>query len=164
MNVLRVNIAQTTDITLHSKLEIVEDISVDLEQFSRLCRLGNFAAAKYHFMKNLHDHVDNLYVRVQYMQMLLESGDYKTLNSMKPISKSMFSGHKVLYRNYTNVMDGAMLHDNKSFPNVSNGRDWEALKKRYMTSDNNCSSTEVRNTNLWSLKCWTDVLRFNHSP
>jgi hypothetical protein len=155
--VLRVNIAQTTDITLHSELEIVEDISVDLEEFSRLCRIGNFAVAKYHFMKSLYDHKDNLHVSVQYVQMLLESGDYKTLNSMEPVSKSMFSGHKALYRNYTNVMHGAMLHDNKSFPKVSYRRDLEAFNKRHMTNNDDCSSTEVRHTLLWSLRCWTDI-------
>jgi hypothetical protein len=153
---LRVHVAQTTDITLHSKLDMVEDISVDLEHFSRLCRLGNFAAAKYHFMKYFQDHNDNLYVHVQYIQMLLESGDYKTLNSMEPIPKSMFSRHEALYRNYKNVMLAAMLRNNTSLPNVSDRRNWEVFHKLYVASNNTYSSTEVGHTILWSLRCLTD--------
>jgi hypothetical protein len=143
---MRWNLAHKTDITLHSNLEVAEDMSVELEQFSLLCRLGNFAAAKHHFATALHDHKNNLYVHVQYVHMLLQSGDYKTINSMESISKSMFSGHGALGRNYNLMRHAAMIRGDKSFSKRSFIRVWGNYHQRYMDCDNKCSSTEVRLT------------------
>jgi hypothetical protein len=153
---MRWNLAQATDVTLHSGLDVAEDVSVELEQFSLLCRLGNFAAAKHHFAKNLYEHKDNLYIHVQYIHMLLESGDYKSLNAMKLISKSQFAGHKALWQNYKLMRHAAMIRVDKSFPKRSLIHVWERYHRRYMRSNNKCSSTEVRAMTLCFLTTLSD--------
>jgi hypothetical protein len=78
------NASETTDITLHIQLETIDDLSDDLEEFSRFCRLGDFANAKQHFVNHLGDHMQNPYVCVHYAHMLYDSGDYKKLQSLEP--------------------------------------------------------------------------------
>jgi hypothetical protein len=133
---MRWNIAQKTDVTLHSELDVTEDISVDLENLSRLARLGNFAAAKYHFTKDLSDHQDNLYVHIQYAQMLFESGNYKSLNSFKPISDSMISRHGSLGRNYKSIMHAAKLRSDRLTSNTIANQERDAFYEGYLGTAN----------------------------
>lgn len=64
------------DASVHLELLITDDHETELEEFCRLQRLGNFAAAEEYFKDNLETYLNNPYVFVQYGQMLLEKGDY----------------------------------------------------------------------------------------
>lgn len=100
------NLSRATDLTLHLELDVSDDIDADLEAFSRLCRLGNFTAAKQKFKESLMDQQRNPYVLVQYAQMLLDSGDYKNLMALKTppeieaISSTANFDHDILQCNW----------------------------------------------------------------
>ncbi|ORY69651.1 uncharacterized protein BCR38DRAFT_89613 [Pseudomassariella vexata] len=77
------NPSQTTNITVHLDMDVEHDLDGSLEEFARLIRLGNFAAAKEFFADNLEEHMDKPYVLVQYAEMLLEQGDYKAIAELE---------------------------------------------------------------------------------
>ncbi|KAK3330863.1 hypothetical protein B0H66DRAFT_528204 [Apodospora peruviana] len=95
------------DITVKLRLPIEEDFQPDLEAFCRLRRLGRFKDANDHFEAKL-KHLSTVpYVLVHYAEMLLASGDYKSLRSLShrykynssrtealSILKSNFSAHR----------------------------------------------------------------------
>lgn len=72
------------DITVHLKLPVIDDIEAELEEFSILRRLGNFKAARSYFKEKLGNYRKVPYVFVQYAQMLLDAGDFKTLSKLRP--------------------------------------------------------------------------------
>ncbi|KAF4585884.1 putative kinetoplast-associated protein kap-like protein [Ophiocordyceps camponoti-floridani] len=74
------------DVTVHLDLPICDDFSAELEQFACLVRFGDFRAANDYFEEQLADYRIHPYVFVQYAEMLLEMGDYKTLGLLKPES------------------------------------------------------------------------------
>ncbi|UNI20224.1 hypothetical protein JDV02_006330 [Purpureocillium takamizusanense] len=74
------------DVTTHIDLPIFDDIGDELEDFSRLMRIGNFQAAKSYFEANLADHQAQPFVFVQYAEMLLEMSDYKSFGALNPHS------------------------------------------------------------------------------
>ncbi|RFU35427.1 hypothetical protein B7463_g893, partial [Scytalidium lignicola] len=67
------------DTTVHLELDIEEDLETQLEEFSRLKRLGHFKAAEHYFQTNLHDYIDIPLVTVEYADMLFQQGAYKHL-------------------------------------------------------------------------------------
>ncbi|KAI1075627.1 hypothetical protein F5B20DRAFT_374991 [Whalleya microplaca] len=84
------------DLTIHLDLDIQEDLGELADELSRLCRLGHFATAKQFFVANLQNHLDRPYVLIQYVDMLLQQGDYKAA---------------------TQVRDNAIQNLEKEFPN-----------------------------------------------
>lgn len=84
------NSTSTRDLTVHLDLELSQDIDNELEEFSRLSRIGNFASAESFFDLHLRSHLSNPYLFVQYADMLLEKGDYKALVSID--DSSVFVG------------------------------------------------------------------------
>lgn len=64
------------------ELDVTQDLELDLDEFCRLGRLGNFHHAKQFFRDNLEQDMDDPYVFVQYAQMLLEMGDYKNIKAL----------------------------------------------------------------------------------
>lgn len=74
----------TRDITVHVKLPVIDDIELELEEFSIFRRLGNFKAAKSYFKEKLVNYRHVPYVFVQYAQMLLDAGDFKALSRLQP--------------------------------------------------------------------------------
>ncbi|KAH6885311.1 hypothetical protein B0T10DRAFT_576960 [Thelonectria olida] len=72
------------DVTVHLELPISDDFGDELEEFSRLKRLGNFRAAIGYFEENLEDYQTHPYIFVQYAETLLEMGDYKSFGLLKP--------------------------------------------------------------------------------
>ncbi|KAI0127470.1 hypothetical protein BJ170DRAFT_373681 [Xylariales sp. AK1849] len=73
------NPSRTTDLTVHLEFGIQDDLEDDMEEFSRLYRLGNFTAARRFFADNLETHLEKPYVLVQYCEMLLQQGDYRAM-------------------------------------------------------------------------------------
>lgn len=64
------------------ELDITQDLELDLDEFCYLSRLGHFHQAKQFFRDNLEQHMGDPYVFVQYAQMLLEMGDYKSVKAL----------------------------------------------------------------------------------
>lgn len=73
------NSTNTRDLTIHLDLELTRDIDDEIEEFSRLSRLGNYASAESFFDLNLRAHFSTPSLFVQYADMLLEKGDFKAL-------------------------------------------------------------------------------------
>jgi hypothetical protein len=70
------------DMSIRLELDMEEDWDDDLEEFCRLSRLGLINDAKEHFRSTL-EHVSTIpYIRVQYAEMLLFSGDYKGFHNL----------------------------------------------------------------------------------
>lgn len=90
---------ETRDHTVHLELEMVEDFDEELEEFNRLVRFGSFATAKSFFDLHLKAHISDPYVFVQYAEMLLEKGDFKSLSAID--SSSIFDEHYSLGNLYT---------------------------------------------------------------
>lgn len=77
------HLANTNDVTVQIDLDVFEDIEDELEEFSRLSRIGSFAYAESYFDLHLRTHfLDNPFLFVQYADMLLEKGDYRSLMSL----------------------------------------------------------------------------------
>lgn len=72
------------DVTVHLELPIHDDLDDELEEFSRLKRMGDFRAAKNFFDGCLREHHDHPYVFIQYAEMLLAMGDYGAFESLNP--------------------------------------------------------------------------------
>ncbi|KAI1409588.1 hypothetical protein F5Y13DRAFT_203258 [Hypoxylon sp. FL1857] len=71
--------SHATDITVHLKMPLQEDLSEIFEELCRLQRLGDFASARRWFTENLQEYLDNPQIIIGYAEMLLEQGDYKAL-------------------------------------------------------------------------------------
>jgi len=76
------NSVDARDVTVHLELDVTEDFDEELEEFNRLGRLGDFRGAKKFFDKSLRSHVNNPAVFVQYAEMLLEMGDYRSISRL----------------------------------------------------------------------------------
>lgn len=75
--------ANTSDVTVHIDLDLFQDIEDELEEFSRLSRIGSFAYAESYFDLHLRAHLpNNPSLFVQYADMLFEKGDWKALMSL----------------------------------------------------------------------------------
>lgn len=73
----------SSDLTVHLKLPVQENVEDILEELCRLQRLGHFTSAKQFFDNNLRDgYSRNPYVLIGYAEMLLEQGDYNTLSEI----------------------------------------------------------------------------------
>jgi hypothetical protein len=72
------------DFTVHLDFPVFEDCDKQLEDLSYLRRLGRFHAAKGHFNNFLRDHLSHPYVFVQYADLLLDMGDYKSFEQLDP--------------------------------------------------------------------------------
>lgn len=72
--------ADARDLTVHLELHLFRDIDEELEEFNRLARMGNCAAAESFFESQLKEHMSSdPSIFVQYAEMLLEKGDFKSL-------------------------------------------------------------------------------------
>ena len=71
--------ATTKDVTVHLEVDVFADIDDELEHLNRCMRIGDFRSAKTLFHNHLQAHSHEPSVFVQYAEMLLEMGDYKSL-------------------------------------------------------------------------------------
>ena len=71
------------DLTIHFELDIGVNLQQEIESFSKLCRFGDFRAARLYFDNNLREYIGSPYLFLCYAQMLLEMGDYKNLSALE---------------------------------------------------------------------------------
>ncbi|KAI1824787.1 hypothetical protein F4861DRAFT_538622 [Xylaria intraflava] len=64
-------------------MDLEEDVEGQLNEMSRLSRLGHFSSAKRLFDENLQHRMDDPYVLVQYADLLLHQGDFKGVTLLK---------------------------------------------------------------------------------
>ncbi|KAF5581504.1 hypothetical protein FPANT_8892 [Fusarium pseudoanthophilum] len=76
------NNIHSKDTTVHLELDIVNDLDHELEEFNRLVRQGLFTSAQSFFDKYLATQKSNPWIFVQYAEMLIEMGDYKSFNDL----------------------------------------------------------------------------------
>lgn len=69
----------SNDLTVHLDLDVQDDLDDSLEEFSRLCRFGDFASASQFFAANLQSYLSNPYVLVHYAEMLVQQGEYQSI-------------------------------------------------------------------------------------
>ncbi|KAI0098796.1 hypothetical protein GGR51DRAFT_537471 [Nemania sp. FL0031] len=80
--------SSNTGVTIHLGLKLYDDLDERLEQLAYLSRLGHFDVARKFYAENLQDRADMLYVRMQYVELLLSQGDYKALEQQNgPIGR-----------------------------------------------------------------------------
>ncbi|KAL6704377.1 hypothetical protein ACN47E_008229 [Coniothyrium glycines] len=147
-NMVRCDISQTTDITLHAHMETGKDISTELDNFSRLHRTGCFMSARKRFEKTLSKHVDNAYIYVQYAHLLYESGDYRALNALKPPPEMRPHQFQALARNLSSLKRASLLHTTEAETREEYAYDFYTSRSQYVKSENKCSSTELQSVLL----------------
>lgn len=80
--------SSTRDTTVHFQMDIQEDVESQLEEFSRLKRLGHFAAAEQYFQNYLAHFLPLRPVVNEYAEMLLEQGAYR--RALEFLSRDLF--------------------------------------------------------------------------
>lgn len=144
------HISQNVDMTVHIQLETKDDISEDLEKFSRLCRIGHFNAAKQYFSKFLKEHETNPLVSVQYAQMLFDSRNYRELNDYEPLTEFAAIPEGALQRNWALLKSSSMYRSYYALDfrkyEARCHECWEA----YLQAEDKCSSTEVSRQSVFS--------------
>jgi hypothetical protein len=78
------DVANAKDVTVHLSFPVSHDHDAEIEDFSRFRRLGNFEAAKELFQRTFDGQLKNPYMFVQYAEMLLDMGDYKSFALLDP--------------------------------------------------------------------------------
>ncbi|KAK0671173.1 hypothetical protein QBC41DRAFT_386669 [Cercophora samala] len=73
----------TKNMTVRLEFDIEEDWDSDLEEFCRLRRLGRFRDAEEYFRRNLERYGTIPYIRVQYAEMLVSSGNFKLFRDLR---------------------------------------------------------------------------------
>lgn len=73
------NSVETKNLSVQVGHDLSHDLSDELETLNCFSRTGNFSLAKEFFDSHLEDHADDPAVFVQYGEMLLEQGDFKSL-------------------------------------------------------------------------------------
>ncbi|KAK1704434.1 hypothetical protein BDP67DRAFT_583810 [Colletotrichum lupini] len=77
---LQINPQNPQDVTILTEFDVTDDLEEDLEEYSRLVRMGRFRAAGRHFDNRLVHFIDNLYVVDQYCSALLAMSDFQALS------------------------------------------------------------------------------------
>ncbi|KAI1405226.1 hypothetical protein F4819DRAFT_444503 [Hypoxylon fuscum] len=145
----------TADITVHLKMSLREDLDEILEEFCRLQRLGNFASARQLFAENLQEHIDKPYILIEYAEMLLEQGDYKTLSEIDDDTiynmymNSKHDSDQSLLRKYWEMIQLLVAHYRPGRPGVSLSefdivRDTLNHLQSIMSAEGEVSSTEIK--------------------
>ncbi|QKX55122.1 uncharacterized protein TRUGW13939_02214 [Talaromyces rugulosus] len=80
--------SSTRDTTVHFQMDVQEDVESQLEEFSRLKRLGHFAAAEQYFQNYLAHFLPLRPVVNEYAEMLLEQGAYR--RALEFLSRDLF--------------------------------------------------------------------------
>ncbi|KAH8892970.1 hypothetical protein GQ53DRAFT_646018, partial [Thozetella sp. PMI_491] len=76
--------ADSKDVSVRLELDLHHDIDDEMEEFNRFVCLGDFRNAKCFFDEHLGAHMNNPLVFVQYAEMLLEMGDFKSIMLLDP--------------------------------------------------------------------------------
>lgn len=109
------DLSRVKDVTMHLELDVTEDLESDLDEFCHLGRLGNFHQARQLFRDNLEKHISNAYVSVQYAQMLLYIGDYKSLDALNVTYEVENSNNQLLLANLVLIQECGILQTGNDF-------------------------------------------------
>ncbi|KAI8626243.1 hypothetical protein F5Y19DRAFT_488534 [Xylariaceae sp. FL1651] len=82
------------DLTVHLSMDLQEDLEDQLDELTRLSRLGHFSRAEEFIKESLQHHMDNPYVLVQYADLLLQKGDFKGATLLKDDAIYKYEGDK----------------------------------------------------------------------
>lgn len=150
------NAVEAKDVTVRTELDVSKDLGDELEILNRLSRTGNFSLGKQFFDSHLKAHVDDPAVFVQYAEMLLEQGDFKSLLLLD--DKQIFweygnqqlevpeSGIHRLELNWKLIRAVALCHSQHRLSSVWEGID---LAAKVVPSALATNSTEVRRPRFW---------------
>ncbi|KAH7176738.1 hypothetical protein EDB81DRAFT_49620 [Dactylonectria macrodidyma] len=78
------NSIHSKDVTVRLEYDMVSDLDEELEEFNGLVRRGDFRNAKSFFNDNLVAHIADPWIFIQYAEMLLDMGDYKSFHQLNP--------------------------------------------------------------------------------
>lgn len=87
------------------EVDTQEDIPGELEAFIRLNRLGRFSEAKAFFEETLRPHVDQFPVFIEYADLLLEQGNFRSLSEfLGSASKKLFTKEETILVDLLNAL------------------------------------------------------------
>ncbi|KAG6353531.1 hypothetical protein INS49_005493 [Diaporthe citri] len=145
------NSVEAKDVTVRVELDVSKDLGDELEILNRLSRTGNFSLGKEFFNSHLKAHIDDPAVFVQYAEMLLEQGDFKSLLLLddKPIFweygnqqlQEPKSGIQRLELNWKLIRAVALCHSQHTLSSVWEGIDGAA---KVVPSASATNSTELK--------------------
>ncbi|OBS20029.1 hypothetical protein FPOA_11750 [Fusarium poae] len=143
------NSKNSKDITVHLELDIVSDLDDELEEFNRLVRQGSFKNAQSFFDQYLATHKSNPWVFVQYAEMLITMGDYKSFHDLD--HNQIFFRHgtttvesealEMLERNWKLLKVTALRHSHFSMKQI---RDHVPTLGETVALSDNPGSTEIK--------------------
>ncbi|KAF4948981.1 hypothetical protein FGADI_9266 [Fusarium gaditjirri] len=143
------NSVHSKDVTVHLELDVVNDLDDELEEFNRLVRQGWFKNAQSFFNQYLATHKSNPWVFVQYAEMLIEMGDYKSFNELN--LNQVFFQHgtttvesdalDILKRNWNLLKVTALSHSHFSVKQI---RDQVPTLGDMLSLSDNPGSTEIK--------------------
>lgn len=145
------NSVETRDVTVQAGLDLSHDLSDELETLNCLSRTGNFSLAREFFDSHLEAHADDPAVFVQYGEMLLEQGDFRSLllldcgpvfwkYGLEELEHAETGIHRLLL-NWKLLRAVALCHCQHTLSSV-----WEGIEGplKVVPKALNTSSTEVR--------------------
>ncbi|KAG8162759.1 hypothetical protein KVR01_007237 [Diaporthe batatas] len=147
---------EARDLSVHLEFDLFRDLDEELEDFSRLFRMGNFIAAESFFESHLKEHMSSdPSIFVQYAEMLLEKGDFKSLllldgnsvfgrrgpNGRKDPEKSEVE--EQLEINWMLVRARALIHSQHELHTV-----WHGITIRLF---DDCTASDINSTELRNL-------------
>jgi len=143
------NSIHSKDITVHLELDVVSDLDDELEEFNRLVRQGWFKNAQSFFNQYLATQKSNPWLFVQYAEMLIEMGDYKSFHELN--LDHIFFQHgsttmesdalELLERNWNLLKVTALSHTHFSVRQI---RDQVPTLGETLSLSDNPGSTEVK--------------------
>lgn len=74
--------SSSKNVSVHLDFDLFLDLDDELEEFNQLSRLGDFSRAERYFDRYLKAESVNPWVFIQYADMLLEKGDYKSFQQL----------------------------------------------------------------------------------
>lgn len=87
------NSHHSSNMTFRLEFDLTEDLDDELDEFNRITRVGNFREAKSFFDEHLRTYIDVPCVFVQYGDMLLKQGDYRSIELLDDSCAFPSTGH-----------------------------------------------------------------------
>ncbi|KAF5565499.1 hypothetical protein FPHYL_4192 [Fusarium phyllophilum] len=143
------NSIHSKDTTVHLELDVVNDLDDELEEFNRLVRQGLFKNAQSFFDQYLATQKSNPWIFVQYAEMLIEMGDYKSFHELH-LDHIVFQhgtttmesdALEMLERNWNLLKVTALSHTHFSMRQI---RDQVPTLGETFSLSDNPGSTEIR--------------------
>lgn len=114
------------DCTVHFEMDIEDDLEVQLEEFSRLKRLGRFGAAQELFQRELAEHTYSLPILVEHADLLYDQGDYRGFSDL------VLGYRQRLSKRDFNAIEQLLFELNEALAETLLGEDPELRHKSYL--------------------------------